>query len=74
MEIFTPTTSTRSITHMEKRVLQLIVDGCENEEIASKLDFSLDDVEEHRRSIFDKMKVDNVFKLVRMALEHKLVD
>jgi two-component system, LuxR family, response regulator TtrR len=61
------------ITAQEKRVLQMVVDGSSNREIASDLNISVRTVEAHRQNLFRKLDVDNVVKLVRLALQLQLV-
>jgi two-component system nitrate/nitrite response regulator NarL len=62
------------ITPQEKRILQLVVNGFNNKEIASELNISVRTVEVHRQNLFRKMDVDNVVKLVRLSLQLQLVD
>ncbi len=61
------------ITPQEKRILQLVVDGLNNREIADELKISIRTVEAHRQNLFRKLDVDNVVKLVRLSLELNLV-
>lgn len=61
------------ITSREREILQMIVDGHSNKEIADTLTISVRTVEAHRQNLFRKFDVDNIVKLVRLALELKLV-
>jgi DNA-binding NarL/FixJ family response regulator len=62
------------ISRREKEVLELIVKEFTTQEIASELFISLKTVESHRSSLLSKLNVRNTAGLVRMALEHKLID
>jgi len=55
------------LTKTEKKVLQLILDGKGNKQIAHKLQRALRSVERHRSSIMRKFGVDNVVNLVKKA-------
>lgn len=64
-----PTLSSR-----EKQIVRLIVDECTTQEIADKLNISFNTVETHRRNIMDKLGAKNAAGIVRIALEHRLLD
>ncbi|NQV24487.1 MAG: response regulator transcription factor [Rhodopirellula sp.] len=53
------------LTSQERSMMKLIVDGVPNKEIALRLDMGLRTVEGRRRSIFKKMHVDSVARLVQ---------
>jgi two-component system, LuxR family, response regulator FixJ len=57
------------LTDQEKTVLQLIVDGCPNKSIASKLDVSLRTVEGRRREVFNKLHANSLAEAVRLVTE-----
>jgi FixJ family two-component response regulator len=57
-----------TLTPRERNVLQLVVDGHINKEIAAKLGIHERTVETHRAHIMDKMDAQTVVELVRMAL------
>jgi len=56
------------LTHRERQVLDMIVDGKRNKVIASDLALSQRTVEVHRASVMRKMDVDSVAALVRTVL------
>lgn len=58
-----------SLTKREKQVLELVVDGVLNKDIAKQLGISIKTVEVHRSNVMEKMKVSSVTDLVRMWLE-----
>jgi len=62
------------ISRREKEVLNLIVKEHTTQEIAKKLFISLKTVESHRSNLLAKMNARNTAGLVRIAMEHKLVD
>jgi DNA-binding NarL/FixJ family response regulator len=64
-----PTLSSR-----EKQIVQLIVDEFTTQEIADKLSISFNTVETHRRNIMDKLGAKNAAGIVRIALEHHLLE
>ncbi len=62
------------ITPREQEILQMIVDGNSNKQISDHLGISVRTVEAHRQNLFRKFDVDNIVKLVRLALEKELVN
>ena len=58
-----------SLTKREKEVMQLVVAGMLNKDIATKLEISIKTVEVHRANVMDKMSVKSVADLVRMSLD-----
>lgn len=58
-----------SLTHKEREVLDRIVAGKPNKNIARELDVSIRTVENRRRDIFAKMQADSVAELVRMVID-----
>lgn len=58
-----------SLTKREKQVMELVVVGMLNKDIAKELEISIKTVEVHRANVMDKMSVKSVADLVRMALE-----
>jgi len=60
-----------SLTKREKEVMELVVDGQLNKNIAKQLEISVKTVEVHRASVMNKMSVNSVADLVRMYLEVK---
>jgi DNA-binding NarL/FixJ family response regulator len=61
------------LTRREKEVLQLIIQECSTEEIASKLYISDTTVISHRKSLLRKLNVKNAAGLVRAAYEYNLL-
>lgn len=60
-----------SLTKREKQVLELVVVGTLNKDIAKQLEISIKTVEVHRANVMEKMAVNSVAELVRMSLEAK---
>jgi FixJ family two-component response regulator len=58
-----------SLTKREKEVMQLVVTGNANKEIAKQLGISIKTVEVHRANVMEKMAVKSVTDLVRMSLD-----
>lgn len=56
------------LTPREREVMQLVVGGLLNKQIASELDLSMKTVEQHRARVMEKMEADSLASLVRMAL------
>lgn len=65
--------SIRPLTSTERKILEMIVDGKGNKEIAYQLTCSVRTVENHRYRLMHKLKVDSTAALVRTALLTKLV-
>jgi DNA-binding NarL/FixJ family response regulator len=61
------------LTRREKEVLQLIAEGCTNQEIASKLFISSTTVDTHRKNLLTKLDAKNTASLVRIAMELRLI-
>jgi two-component system response regulator FixJ len=58
-----------TLTYREQQILQLVVEGRTNKEIAAEFGLSYRTVEVHRRHILGKTGARNTAELVRMALE-----
>ncbi len=56
------------LTHREREVLELVVAGKPNREIAATLGLSPKTVEVHRAHVMEKMQASSVAELVRLAL------
>jgi len=56
------------LTPREREVMQLVVAGSANREIAAELGLSVKTVEVHRARVMEKMKVDSLAELVRFVL------
>lgn len=62
-----------SLSHRELEVLQLIVDGLDNNEIADKLFISIQTVRNHIRHIYEKLHVHSKSQAVVKALKEGLI-
>lgn len=62
------------LSRREKQILQLIIDEMTTAEIADQLFISFGTVETHRRNIMNKLGARNTAGMVRIAMEHKLLD
>ena len=62
------------LSNRELQVLSLIVKEFTNPEIAEKLHISFKTVESHRANLLSKLNVRNTAGLVKVALQHKLVE
>ena len=58
-----------TLTYRERQILQYVVDGLTNKEIAVDLGLSYRTVEVHRRHIMEKIGARNTAELVRLAIE-----
>jgi DNA-binding NarL/FixJ family response regulator len=63
-----------SLTPRELEVLQMIVDGKSNKEIATALDLSANTVAVHRANMMDALGIHKAAELVVYAIRHGLVD
>jgi NarL family two-component system response regulator LiaR len=61
------------LTERERDVLECMVDGLNNNEIAERLVVSLGTVKFHVSNIFQKLGVDSRVEAVKLAIERKLV-
>jgi two-component system response regulator FixJ len=60
------------LTRREKEVMDLVLEGLTNKEIASMLGLSHRTVELHRSRVMSKMKADSIVHLVKMTSEHQI--
>ncbi len=67
-------TPDNNLTKRELEVLQCIVEGLSNSQIAEKLFISIRTVEGHKSNLINKTGVKNTISLVMYALKHKLVE
>lgn len=58
----------QTLSQRERQVLELVVGGLANKQIAAKLGLSEKTIEVHRGNVMRKMKVDSLASLVRAAL------
>lgn len=61
------------IGRREKEVLELITKGFTSNEIAQKLDISINTVETYRKSLLSKLNARNTADLIRLAFIYKLI-
>jgi len=62
------------LTHREREVLDLLVDGLSNPEISERLFISLATVKFHVSTIYSKLGAANRAEAVRLAWQHDLID
>lgn len=62
------------LTKREKQVLKLIAEGFTNLQISEKLFISIDTVDSHRKNLHTKLNVNKTAMLIRLAIEHNLLD
>ncbi len=63
-----------NLTSREQEILNMLVDGMSNKQIAADLFVSIRTVDTHRTNIMKKLDVKNVAELVSKALNKKLVN
>ncbi len=61
----------KKLTAREREVLQLVVAGQSNKQIAAKLKISIKTVEAHRAQIMNKMQVESLAELVSRVVIHQ---
>ncbi|MDL2255346.1 LuxR C-terminal-related transcriptional regulator [Parabacteroides sp. OttesenSCG-928-G06] len=71
--VFSPGENNKDLSIRETDVLQLIVKGITNKEIADKLNISLNTVLTHRKNITSKLGIKTVSGLTFYALMHGIV-
>lgn len=57
-----------SLTPREREVMDLVVDGLLNKQVAAELGISMKTVENHRARVMEKMQAESLAELVRMVL------
>ncbi len=62
-----------NLTRRELEIIQTVVDGSPNKEIASRLGVTEATVKHHLTSIFDKVGVSNRLELALFAMHHSLI-
>jgi two-component system, LuxR family, response regulator FixJ len=62
------------LTPMERKVLNMIVDGRPNKAIAKELDVSLRTIENRRQELYAKMQVKSLAELISLTVETKRDD
>lgn len=61
------------LTLREREVLKMVAEGHTNKEIADHLVISVKTVEKHRASVMEKLGVNDLPGLVRVAIKHNLI-
>ncbi len=69
-----PGRKTYGLTPRELEVVQCIVEGCSNKDIAKQFNISEETVKRHLSNTFDKIGVSTRLELALFAISHKLVD
>ena len=69
-----PEKRTYGLTPRELEVVQSIVEGCSNKDIAKQFSISEETVKRHLSNTFDKTGVSTRLELALFAISHKLVD
>jgi DNA-binding NarL/FixJ family response regulator len=64
----------RDLSTREREVFPLLADGMSVKEIAERLCISPKTVESHKYNIMEKLKVDSVTELTKIALKNKLIE
>ena len=59
----------KTLTDAEAKVMDMVINGTPNKEIAASLNVSLRTIESRRHNVFKKMKVDSVAELVKVVIE-----
>jgi DNA-binding NarL/FixJ family response regulator len=62
-----------NLSKREKEILQMVVDGKQNKQIADLLDKSVRTIETHRFNIMKKLEVNNAVDMVNKAMKENLV-
>ena len=73
-ELSNPFQDGHNLTSREREVLELIVRGLSNQEIAKELSVSLSTVQFHVSNILDKLGVHNRIEATAFAIRHRLAD
>jgi len=67
-------TPSSTLTAREREVLQLLVEGQSNKEVASSLGIGVKTAEAHRANLMKKLGVHSMSELVRYAIRNKIVE
>jgi DNA-binding NarL/FixJ family response regulator len=67
-------TPSSTLTGREREVLQLLVEGHSNKEVASSLGIGVKTAEAHRANLMKKLGVHSMSELVRYAIRNKIVE
>lgn len=63
-----------NLTNREREILQYIVEGIHNPNIAEKLNISIRTVETHKTSIMRKLDLTSTVDLVKFAIKNKIIE
>ncbi|MCP4022835.1 MAG: response regulator transcription factor [Desulfobacteraceae bacterium] len=63
-----------TLTNREREVFQMLVEGYPTKEIADMLCLSPSTVKSHRSNIMEKLKMDNISKLIQYAIHLGVID
>jgi two-component system, LuxR family, response regulator FixJ len=61
----------KRLSPQDRQVLQLILEGCKNRTMSTRLAVSLRTVENRRKRVFDVMQAESVSQLTRMVMEYE---
>ncbi|MFU8830291.1 MAG: response regulator transcription factor, partial [Phycisphaerales bacterium] len=61
------------LTPRERQVMEMVVNGMANKQVAAELGLSEKTIEVHRKHVMDKMQAGNVADLIRMAMRGSTV-
>jgi len=62
-----------TLTPRERQVMEMVVNGMANKQVAAELGLSEKTIEVHRKHVMDKMQAGNVADLIRMAMRGSTV-
>jgi len=62
----------KSLTNREKEIIELVVEGLTNKEIAEKLFISIRTVDSHKNNIMQKLNLKSSIELVKYAIKNNL--
>ncbi|MFA6402945.1 MAG: response regulator transcription factor [Salinivirgaceae bacterium] len=62
-----------SLTHREREILKLYVEGYSNQEVADKLNISIRTVETHKNNIMQKFEFKSTVEMVKFALKNNWI-
>ena len=68
-----PPRNTFNLTPREIEIVQAIVEGCTNKDIATRFSIAQDTVKRHLTNIFDKTGVSTRLELAMFAIHHRIV-
>jgi DNA-binding NarL/FixJ family response regulator len=71
-EVKTDPSEEEKLTKREIEIIQLVVEGLSNKEIANKLFISIRTVDSHKNHIMQKLHLKSSVEMVKYALKHKL--